>query len=363
MKIIDVISENNLNEANYVAPLEYLGKGISSAYKGLKGVMDSRGLVDALSQHPGFMKKILKGKPPGVAEIEATFGKEAGNILRNDDKIFAKALKKYHSNAAAEKAAVTSTEKSGTLLIDKTVSATQSIGAKLNSLFNWSVFGTFAVSIYSAISDAGEKIEIAKQKLAAGEITEELFNKYYKDVTNHAIARIGYNGLFISGLAGGGFVASKLLPTGLGWLARQITKSGMIWFNTMMADKKNYDSVLTAAVIDILAALVGKVNPLLPNTTQLVQSAAATTPSSGTAAKPSTGTGPGTTAAGQSANPADVAASSTPPQPGTDIQQFIAKPSYERLPSAGGSQRDEFERGVRDSIRRQNAEYLKSQQR
>ncbi len=67
MKIIEVIEESKLDEAGLAAQgLELIGKGISSAYKGIKGIVDSRSLIDHLSKHPGFLKRMLQGNPPSV---------------------------------------------------------------------------------------------------------------------------------------------------------------------------------------------------------------------------------------------------------------------------------------------------------
>lgn len=353
MKVIDVIYNQNLNEAGLGTEiLQGIGKGASAAYKGVKGVVDTRGLINSLSQNPALLRRISKGDPPSAAEIEKVYGKAAADIVRKDDRVYGKALNKYYADRKATKAASGSADsavKSKGLIgstVDKAVSITTKTGNFLRNTINWAVFGTFAYALYSPIAEAIEKINLAEQKLVNGEISEELFNQYYRDVTNHCIARIGYNVLFTAAIGAGGKAFSLIMPQPFKWLAQQTTKLGIGWFNLMMADRNNYDNVLTAFVIDLIAMGVDKVNPLLPNTTDLVKKAAANTSQAAQDGKQ-------TPQQGQAGNPADIAATSTKPQPGTTTTQTNTSGEFRRPASAGGATIDAFEKGWQDAVRSQ----------
>lgn len=321
MKVIDIISNNTLNEAGLIATgAEWLGKAAGAAYKGAKGIIDSRGLVDALSQHPGFMKKILKGKPPSVAEVESVFGKSAGEVLRKDDKIFSKALKKYYSaEKAAGKAATTATADAGTKAAGKVASTAGSITKGLNVIWGLQVaymIGESVLECWAAISEAEDKL---KRK----EITPELYESYRASWISHTVTKIATSGaiaLVIKGAASPLIAGSKAVHPSIGWIANTIKQLGQSWwmyYSQTPEGSKNLSSWLLGTSMIGLAAqgiitnaydlTLGRFTKMTDASAQNIQTATRGAAQQGQGANPS-----------QSAKN-DAAATSTPPVAGTDM--------------------------------------------
>ncbi len=350
MRIIEVIAENKLDEAGLASQgLELIGKGVSAAYKGAKGIFDSRSLIDQLSKHPAFLKRMLQGNPPSIAEIERMFGKAAADIVRKDDKIFGKALQKYYAERkAAQKiagkssSAVSNVKGAVSKTAGKVASGTMSIGKATTIAANLWWLKEVGELFYTSISECAE----ALAKIDSMNLPKEDAEKYRSMWITHTISKIavaGVGNLFIKWIGGAPTKFLGSIHPSLGWIGKNLTTAGQIYFlrwantpeggNTLAsylvgtglikAGIMNFEMSMYNAAVDKIKEITGQANSQATDT-----SAQTATSQSGQGANPSSS---------DSTAKADQAATSTPPStattPSTTTSPQTKKPYVDKGPA------------------------------
>ncbi len=323
MRIIDVIEENPLQEAGYAAQgLELIGKGISSAYKGIKGIVDSRSLIDHLSKHPGFLKRMLQGNPPSVAEVERMFGKAAADIVRKDDTVFGKALQKYYAgrkaaSKAASKSASSSVASNVKTAAGKVASGTMSIGKATTIAANLWWLKEVGELFYTSISECAE----ALNKIDSLGLPKEEAEQYRSWWITHTISKIavaGVGNLLIKWVGG---APSKFLGSihpSLGWLGKNLTTAGQIYF-LRWANTPEGGNTLASYLVGTGLIKAGIMSIEMSMYNAAVDKIKEITGQANAQAEKNPPAQPATSQSGQGANPstdtskADKDASSTPP--------------------------------------------------
>lgn len=349
MKVIDIISNQNLNEAGTgIAAdiLQGIGKGVSAAYKGVKGIMDSSSLVTALSQHPGFMRRILKGDPPSIVEIERMYGKKAADIVRKDDTIFSKAANKYYKERkAAVKARSKDAELGGMSRAERAYVKTAVTGSKVTSFLNKVWGAQLAYLVGDSLYECWNAISMAEEKLKAGEISQELYEKHRTMWISHTVTKLataGVGALVIKGLGGTSTKFFGSIHPSLGWMSNTVKQLGQSWWMYYAQSEEGGNALASwlvgtsmigmaaqYGIISAYDATIGKFTKMTDTAVNTMQTAVEKAEQQGQGANPSQEK--------PQSPKSDQSATSTAPVPGTQMNQ-VSSGNTSAGPSSAGMQ-------------------------
>ncbi len=359
MKVIDIISNQNLNEAPGGIAFDLLqgiGKGASAAYKGIKGIVDSRSLVTALSQHPGFMRRILKGDPPSIVEIERMYGKKAADIVRKDDTIFSKAANRYYKERkAAVKARSKDAELGGMSRTERAYVKTAVTGSKVTSFLNKVWGAQLAYLVGDSLYECWNAISIAEEKLKAGEISEELYEKTRTIWISHTVTKLataGVGALVIKGLGGTSTKFFGSIHPSLGWMSNTVKQLGQSWWLYYAQSQEGSNALASwlvgtsmigmaaqYGIVSVYDLTIGRFTKMTDTAVNTMQSAVKEAEQQGDVQgqKQGQGANPNQAVDKNQSQKKDKDITSTPPVPGTQMNQ-VSPGNTSAGPSSAGMQ-------------------------